>query len=140
VSVVYLETSALLHWLLDQKRSGEVRRVIDHAESVVTSALTLTETARVLTRAESVGDLREADTQRLRGLLQRAQASWTKMSVSADVLARAARVFPVEPVRTLDAIHLATALEFTSIHPTLKLLSDDRRIRDNADALGIGAA
>ena len=138
MSVVYFETSSLLHWLLGQKRADEVRRAIDAADTVVTSALTLTESERILTRAESGGELRGGDVQRLRGLLKRAQASWTRMSVSTEVLARAARSFPVEPVRTLDAIHLATALEFTAVYPSLAVLTDDRRIADNAEALGIG--
>jgi len=137
MSVVYVETSALLHWLLGQKHGAAVRRSIDRAETVVTSALTMAETEKVLTRAEVAGELRAGDAQRLRGLLAKAQVSWTRMSVSSDVLARASRVFPVEPVRTLDAIHLATALEFTSIYPTLEMLSEDRRVRDNAVALGI---
>jgi hypothetical protein len=59
------------------------------------------------------------------------------MTVSDEVLRRAGRTFPVEPVRTLDAIHLATALEFTAVYPDLRVLSYDRRIRGNAEALGI---
>jgi predicted nucleic acid-binding protein len=110
---------------------------VDHAEVVLTSVLTLTETERVLIRAESQGVLRGGDAQRLRGLVNRVQASWTRMTVSAEVLARAARAFPVEPVRTLDAIHLATALEFAAAFPDLRMLSFDQRVRDNAEALGI---
>jgi predicted nucleic acid-binding protein len=134
---VYLESSALVHWLLGQSRSTEVRRIVDHAEVVLTSTLTLTETERVLIRAEGQGVLRGGDAQRLRGLLNRVQASWTRMAVSPDVLARAARAFPIEPVRTLDAIHLATALEFASTFPELRMLSFDQRIHSNAEALGI---
>lgn len=43
-------------------------------------------------------------------MLERAQAHWTLFQVSEAVLARARRPFPVEPIRTLDALHLATAL------------------------------
>ena len=59
------------------------------------------------------------------------------MAVTSDVLARAGRAFPVEPVRTLDAIHLATALEFVATYPDLRILSFDERVRSNAEALGI---
>jgi len=59
------------------------------------------------------------------------------MALSEEVLARASRPFPVEPVRTLDAIHLATALEFTAAFPDLRLVSCDSRVRENAEALGI---
>jgi predicted nucleic acid-binding protein len=135
--VVYLESSAVLHWLLGQSRAAEVRRAVDQAEVVLTSMITLAEAGRVLIRAENQGVLKGGDAQRLRGLLNRVQASWTRMTVSDEVLARAARAFPVEPVRTLDAIHLATALEFATTHPDLRVLSFDRRVHSNAEALGL---
>lgn len=59
------------------------------------------------------------------------------MTITEDVLSRAARGFPIEPVRTLDALHLATALAFTAVFPDLEILSLDRRITDNARALGL---
>ena len=137
MSALYLESSAVVHWLLGQSGAAEVRRRVDQAEVVLTSVLTVTESERVLIRAEDRGLLRGGDVQRLRGLLGRAQSSWTRMAVSADVLARAGRSFPSEPVRTLDAIHLATALEFAMVYPELKVLSFDQRVLDNAVALGI---
>jgi len=135
--VVYVETSALLQWLLGQSGGAEVRRQVDRAEAVVTSTLTFTEAERVLVRAEREGVLRGADTQRLRGLLNRTRTSWTAMAVTDKVLARAGQAFPVEPVRTLDAIHLATALEFAMVFPGMLLASADRRILDNGEALGL---
>lgn len=135
---IYLETSAVLAWLLDQNGAGSVREAVDRAEVVVTSTLTLAETERALVRAEALGHLKAAEGQRLRGLLTRAQAGWFRMTVSETVLSRAGRAFPVEPVRTLDAVHLATALTFTQAFPDLTLLSFDRRILANAEALGIG--
>lgn len=135
--VVYVESSALLQWLLGQSGAAEVRRAVDLADVVLTSALTVTETERALLRAENEGLLRGGDAQRLRGLLKRTQASWTRMTLSEMVLARAARAFPIEPVRTLDAIHLATALEFAAAFPELRVLSFDRRVRSNAEALGL---
>ena len=97
MNVLYLESSAVLHWLLGQARAAEVRRSVDRAEHVLTSTLTMTECERALIRAEAPGGLKGGDAQRLRGMLNRAQAAWTRMSVSDDVLARAARPFPVEP-------------------------------------------
>lgn len=138
MSSLYLETSAVLNWLLGQARADEVRESVDAAEVIVTSALTFTETERALVRAENEEILRAADGQRLRGLLQRASAGWMRMMISEEILSRAGRPFPVEPVRTLDAVHLATALAFSKAFSDLRLLSLDRRLLDNARALGIG--
>ena len=49
---------------------------------------------------------------------------------------RARRRFPREPVRALDALHLATVLRIGDFRPGLGVLSFDRRIRANAAALG----
>ena len=123
---------------MGQPRAAEMRRAVDSATVVVTSVLTLTETERALVRAEQEEVLSGGDGQRLRGMLGRSGKSWMLMTVSDEVLARAGHRFPVEPVRTLDALHLATALAFTRAFPDLRLLSLDRRVADNANALGIG--
>jgi predicted nucleic acid-binding protein len=138
VKALYLETSALLNWLLGQAQADEVRAAVDESEVVVTSVLTFSETERALVRAEHEDLVRAADGQRLRGILQRASTGWMRMMISEEILARAGRPFPVEPVRTLDAIHLATALAFTKAFDELRLLSLDRRLLGNARALGIG--
>jgi len=44
--------------------------------------------------------------------------------------------FPVEPIRTLDAIHLASAILARAAVPDLALLSLDERVRANGRALG----
>lgn len=135
---LYLETSAVLAWLLGQTHADDVRARVDAAEVVVTSSLTIAESERAVVRAESERLIRAADGQRLRGLLQRASSGWMRMTVSEEILERAGRPFPVEPVRTLDAIHLATALAFTRVFSDLRLLSFDRRLLENARALGLG--
>lgn len=42
----------------------------------------------------------------------------------------------MEPIRSLDAIQLATVLVLRDIQPDLRILSLDRRVRENAVALG----
>ena len=53
------------------------------------------------------------------------------------MLERARRGFPREPVRTLDAIHLATAVQFQEAIPDLAVVSLNERIRYNAQALAM---
>lgn len=137
MSALYLETSALLCWLFDEPSAGDVRGAVAVAETVLTSALTRLETERALLRALAGNILREAETQRLRGILARQQGAWIVMELSETVLARAGRPFPVEPVRALDAIHLSTALAFAEAFPDLRLLTRDRRVQENATALGL---
>ena len=58
------------------------------------------------------------------------------MAVTDAVLARVGRPFPVEPIRTLDAVHLATAELLGEPPPLVTIVTRDARVRDNAIALG----
>ena len=140
MSGLYLETSALLVWLLGEPRAEEVARAIDGAGEVVTSVLTVTEAARGLLRAEQLGRLTAVERLQVGGMLERIQSQWLLMEVTAAVRRRAAEPFPAEPVRTLDAIHLATALELRRAWPELDLLSLDHRVRASAEGLGFRLA
>ncbi len=138
MKALYVETSAVLAWLFGEARSHEVTQQINETDTVVTSSLTLLETERALVRAEKQNLLSAGNCQRLRGLFARAVASWMLMEISEEVRAGAARIFPVEPVRTLDALHLSTALLFMQAFPDVRMLTFDRRIAGNSEALGIG--
>ena len=81
--------------------------------------------------------LKPADRQRLRGILYQTVQAWDLMEITPEVRSRAAMPFPLEPVRSLDAIHLATALEFLKSFPDLQILSRDQRIIANLEPLGL---
>jgi hypothetical protein len=51
---------------------------------------------------------------------------------------RARRPFPGDPIRILDAIHLASALLARSAVAGLDVLSLDDRLRKAAERLGLG--
>ncbi|TVR90853.1 MAG: hypothetical protein EA428_07160 [Spirochaetaceae bacterium] len=57
--------------------------------------------------------------------------------MTPEIQRRAAESFPVEPLRSLDALHLATALSFLELYSDLRVLSFDTRILDNLGALGV---
>ena len=50
----------------------------------------------------------------------------------------AARPFPVEPVRTLDAIHLATLEVLGEVPQLVTVVTRDARMGENARAMGYG--
>lgn len=133
---LYVESSAVLSWLLGEPEGAEVARQIRAAKDVVSSDLTLAECRRAVTRLELNGNVTPAAASGLRAVLNRAALSWTLVRVSEEILERVGRPFPVEPIRTLDALHLATALAVEERVRGLNVLSRDRRVRENATALG----
>ena len=59
------------------------------------------------------------------------------MRIEGDVVERARRPFPVEPVRTLDALHLSSAVVASTRVTDLAILSLDERVRAAGRALGL---
>jgi predicted nucleic acid-binding protein len=134
---VYLESSALLSWLLGEPEGEVVRRTVDRTSVVVTSRLTLVEAARGLLRAEHDQRISAAERHTLTGLLAAAAAGWFRLALADATCERAERAFPIEPVRTLDALHLASALMALELHPGLAVLTLDDRVSANARSLGL---
>lgn len=134
--IVYAESSAVLTWLLGEPSQALVVERLNCAERVVTSALTAVECARGLARARASSRLSVTDTLAALRLLDVAESSWDVHALSDRVVVRARGLFPSEPIRTLDALHLATALVFQESMGPVVLLTFDERIRLNAQALG----
>jgi predicted nucleic acid-binding protein len=135
--ILYAESSAVLAWLFDEPRGEEMRALLAAAEQVVSSELTLIECDRVLRRSVAVSGVPEADAADLRGVLASAARGWHVLNVGGQVVERARAPFPDEPVRTLDAIHLASALLAASAFADVHVLSLDDRIRLNARSMGL---
>lgn len=80
--------------------------------------------------------------ERARGGRRQARGSLIPDFVWPPLLVRASapvqRPFPVEPIRTLDAIHLATAELLDEPPQLVTIVTRDERVRANAQALGYG--
>jgi predicted nucleic acid-binding protein len=133
-SVRYIESSALVAALLEGDAAA--LKSVRTGGRQVTSALTIAETARAILRAR-VGARLTADEERAAvRALRRFERRSFMVAVTDSVLARVRRPFPVEPIRTLDAVHLATAELLGEPPPLVTIVTRDARVRDNAEALG----
>ena len=133
---LYAESSAILSWVLREGPAAQLKEILEEADLVVASDLTLVECERILIRAQVRGELSEPDIRERRTLLEAVSADWMLLKIDREIVERARHPLPVEPVRTLDALHLATALAARSVVSDLALLSLDQRVRDNGAALG----
>lgn len=134
---VYAESSAVLAWLLDEPSAAAVRRLLGASEITVSSDLTLIECDRVLLRAVALKELTEAEAADRHVYLAGAAAHWQILRIASDIVDRARQPFPGEPIRTLDAIHLASLLAGRSAVRGLGLLSLNDRVRNSAKGLGV---
>lgn len=133
---LYAESSAVLAWLLTEKEGSRVQQLLSGAELATSSDLTLVECDRAIIRLAALGRISETEAVDLRRELAFAASRWQMFRIGPEIAERARRSFPVEPVRSLDAIHLATALAAGSVVPNLEILSLDQRIRNSARELG----
>lgn len=134
VQTHYVESSALIAAFIEA--DVDAREALRAPGRRVSSRLTLTEAHRAILRARSTGRLKANDQRKVvRGLRTFARRSaWVAMS--DEVLTRAGQPFPVEPIRTLDAIHLATVESLGEPPHLVTVITRDARVAENARAMG----
>jgi len=104
--LVYLDSSALVKLVVAEPETTALMTFLTHWPDRVTSSLARVELLRALKRAAASATIRQRAT--------RVLARLALVNIDEPVLALAARLGPPE-LRTLDAIHLATARSLDGI-------------------------
>jgi predicted nucleic acid-binding protein len=120
---VYLDTSALVKLLVDERESLALVDHLGNDRRVVSSALAAVETMRACRRST-------VDAADVRGLLQSVET----ISIDQDVVQAAGAIDPPS-IRSLDAIHLASAKRVED--PALEFITYDARLADAARSHGL---
>ncbi|MBV8772003.1 MAG: type II toxin-antitoxin system VapC family toxin [Deltaproteobacteria bacterium] len=105
---LYLDTSAVLRAVLENGTSPEIEAQIAAAPALLTSRLSLVESSRALQRLRLLGQVSEA---KLADAQREINAVWARCELwelTLSVCEMARQVAPTKPLRTLDALHLAT--------------------------------
>lgn len=123
----YLDSSALVKLVVAEPESGALRRYLRRRRPLVSSALARTEVLRALLPFGPEAVRRGQD------VLARVELA----RVNDAVLDLAGTLMPVE-LRSLDAIHLATARRFGD--DLARIVTYDERLSAAARALGITVA
>ena len=134
----YFDTSALVKRYVDEPGRREVLQLLRQNECV-TSAVLPVELRSGLRRRVAEGSI---DAARLPAILKYVAADrpyWTLVEVGTDVLAGAETLVAAHPIRTLDAIHVASAQLFAArvSMPGLTFVSADKRQTETAVAVGL---
>jgi hypothetical protein len=124
---IYLDSSAIVKLAVAEPESAALRRYLLRRRPLVSSALAKAEVVRALL------PLGEPAVRRGQEVLARLEL----IRVSDGILAAAGVLLPAE-LRTLDAIHLATAQQVGS--DLARLITYDERLRAAAEATGCPVA
>ena len=133
-AALYLDTSVALRATLDQGTTPEIESRIAAAPVLVTSRLSLVESARALLRVRAQGGVPES---RLADARRELDALWHRCELwelSPAICDLASLLAPDRVLRTLDALHLATFLMARARIEGLELLTADKRLEDVASS------
>jgi predicted nucleic acid-binding protein len=136
---VYLDASALVKLLVAEPESDSLNQALIGTEDVVVSDLALTETASALGRRTREGRLSHERSRRLYGEAQKVAGACRGAEITPPVHQRAERLLltvSLVPLRTVDALHVALALEAGAA----TLVTYDPRLRDAASSQGLFVA
>ncbi len=134
----YFDTSALVKRYIDEVGRREVLKLLRQHECVASAVLPV-EVRSALRRRVTEGTLEGA---RVPEILKRVAADrpyWTLVGVGTEVLDAAERLVTVHPLRTLDAIHVASAQVFAAgvSASGLMFVSADKRQTEAAAVIGL---
>lgn len=136
---IYLDASALVKLFVPEPESDELNQALIGAEDVILSDLALTEMASALGRRTREGLLTQAESRRLHREAAKLAASCRRAELTPPVHRRAERLLLTSrkvPLRTLDAMHVAMALDTAAA----TLVTYDPHLRDAATSQGLFVA
>jgi predicted nucleic acid-binding protein len=133
-AAIYLDTSVALRATLEQGTTPEIESRIASAPVLVTSRLSLVESARALLRVRLQGGMPESWLADVRRELDTLWSRCELWELSPAVCNLAALLVPDKALRTLDSLHLATFLIARGRIEGLELLTADRRLEDAANS------
>lgn len=134
--MLYLDTSAVVKAILREPESTALRRWLRrHSQDLqVSSSLLRTELRRAVGLAVSRGTLGSAQDDRYIDAVRRRLTEVRLVRLTDDLLDRAGEL-PLPTLRSLDALHLVTALQFTG--EFTGFLTYDDRLADAAGDAGL---
>jgi predicted nucleic acid-binding protein len=133
----YVESSAILALLLmEQPVHESLEPVLHEPQRAITSVVTLIECQRTILRAQAQGRLDAVSADSARFRFARFTEHCNIVQLDESVLSRSSESFGDDLIRTLDAIHVATALVARRALGPLDFISLDQRVRTVAAAAG----
>ena len=135
---VYLDASALVKLLVPEPESEDLNRALTGLMDVIVSDLALTEMASALARRVRQGRLTSKDARRLYREAVKLHAASDRAELTPPIHRRAERLMlslPM-PLRALDALHLASALDVEAA----TIVTFDVRLRAAAESQGFFVA
>ena len=133
----YFDSSVLVKRYVREEASAAARRLLQRYR-VLSSSVAPVEILSALSRKRTAGELAQRDFLAIRSRLLKDRAYWELVETGAIVLSQAEELVQKTGLRTLDALHVASALTFqTASGLTVPFITADMRQRDTAEILAL---
>ena len=133
----YFDTSVLIKRYLNE-RGSTVARSLFRIHRFVSCVLAPLEAFSTLTRLRAAGALNERNFGAIIARVASDRRRWELVELTAPILARAEEVLGRTHIRTLDALHVASALAFEErFRRVLPFVTADERQKQAAQQMGL---
>lgn len=133
----YFDTSVLVKRYIKEEGSTVARRLLQRYR-LLSSAITPVEVLSALSRRRTAGELTPRDFLAIRSRLHKDRYYWELVEVGAIILSQAEDLVQKTGLRTLDAVHFASALSFQAASGlTIPFVTADIKQRDAAETLAL---
>jgi predicted nucleic acid-binding protein len=134
--LAYFDTSAVVKRYVAEPGSDAVRRLLRN-HRVVSSVLLRLESVSAVRRRHAEGQLTDTQQRRLLRRIEADDASWELVPIGDDVVEGARRLLLAHPLRTLDAILLASASLVAAEGVPMPFVTADHRQADAGRLAGL---
>jgi uncharacterized protein len=133
----YFDTSVLVKRYIKEKGSAAARQLFQRYR-LLSSAIAPVEVLSALSRRRTAEELTPRDFVAIRSRLHKDRSYWELVEVGAIVLSQAEELVQKTGLRTLDAVHVASALAFQAASGlTVPFITADIKQRDAAEILAL---
>jgi uncharacterized protein len=139
VEPIYLDSSALIKLFVSEAGSGALNLAILGAQDVIIADLTLTEMSSAMGRLTREGRITRAAARIFHQKATELSRSYRRLELTPPIHRRAERLLLTStkvPLRTLDALHIASALDAD----VATMVSYDARLREASELHGLFVA
>ncbi len=138
MSIIYLDTSALVKQYVQEGGSTEVQRLIKSADHSGTSLITRSEMAAALARAVRMKIFPAGEAEAAWNQFLGEWSMLSRLNVSKQIVDRAAALAWKFPLRGYDAVHLASAVLWQeTLETQITLATFDRELWSAGNLAGL---
>ena len=135
--LAYFDTSVLVKRYVKERGSTATRKLLQRYR-FLSSAVAPVEVLSALSRRRTAGELTQRDFLAIKSRLHKDRAYWELVEVGPIVLSQAEELVQRAGLRTLDALHVASALTFQAASGlTIPFVTADVRQSDAAESLAL---